>query len=70
MLFCAVGVATYFLALLAIIAGGDVEGGIPVGAQAFWQPVSLVSLIGAPVVLVAGGALLLLRRTKFSAGQV
>lgn len=59
---CAVGVATYFVALLAVVAGGDVEGGIPVGAQAFWQPVSLAALIAAPAILIVGGALLLLRR--------
>lgn len=61
---CAAGIATYFMALLAVLAGGDVEGGIPVGAQVIWQPVSLAALIGAPAILIAGGALLLLRRTK------
>lgn len=64
---CTSGVAAYLVFLVAVVAGGDVEGGIPVGAQAFWQTVWIVSMMAAAPMLIAGGALLLLRRARVPA---
>jgi hypothetical protein len=62
-LICISGVATYLVFLLAVIAGGDVEGGIPAGTQAVWQTVWIAAMVAAVPVLITGGALMLLRRT-------
>jgi len=61
---CTAGVATYLVFLLALVAGGDVEGGIPVGAQAFWQALSAIAMVSTIPMLIAGGALVLLRSKR------
>ena len=63
------GVAIYLVFLLALIACGDVEGGIPVGAQTFWQPVWIAAMITAAPILITGGALMLLPRARLLASE-
>lgn len=58
---CSAGVAIYLMFPLATIAGGDIEGGIPVGPQVVWQTVAIGAVIAATPLLIVGGALLLLR---------
>ena len=59
---CACGVAAYLVFIVALIACGDIEGGIPVGAQAFWQAASIAAMMVAVPLLIFGGARVLTRR--------
>ena len=56
---CACGVAAYLVFIVALFACGDIEGGIAVGAQRFWQAVWIGAMVAAAPLLFVGGALVL-----------
>lgn len=61
---CLLGVAAHVVSWLAILIGGDVEGGIPVGQQVFWQPVWLGAWAASGPLLALGGLLVFLLRGR------
>ena len=56
---CACGVAAHLMFIVALFACGDIEGGIAVGAQPFWQAVWIGAMVAAAPLLFVGGALVL-----------
>ena len=64
---CALGVTSFLVFLVAVFACGDIEGGIPVGMQEFWQGVWVAAGLVAIPLLILGGLLMLLRRPPVQA---